>query len=46
MGIEIEGDMPDIVGGKRMSNQRMLSTGFLLKYPDYKVGYSAILNTA
>lgn len=46
MGIEIEGDMPDIVGGKRMSNQRMLSTGFLLKYPDYKVGYLAILNTA
>jgi nucleoside-diphosphate-sugar epimerase len=34
MGIEIEGDVPDIVGGKRMSNQRMLSTGFLLKYPD------------
>ena len=46
MGIEIEGDMPDIVGGKRMSNQRMLSTGFLLKYPDYKVGYLAMLNTA
>lgn len=46
MGIEIEGGMPDIVGGKRMSNQRMLSTGFLLKYPDYKVGYLAILNTA
>ena len=46
MGIEIEGDMPDIVGGKRMSNQRMLSTGFCLKYPDYKAGYSALLNTA
>jgi nucleoside-diphosphate-sugar epimerase len=46
MGIEIEGVILEVVGGKRMSNQRMLSTGFCLKYPDYKVGYSAILKTA
>ena len=46
MGIEIEGSMPEIVGGKRMSNQRMLSTGFCLKHPDYKIGYSAMLKTA
>ena len=46
MGIEIEGTMPEIVGGKRMSNQRMLSTGFCLKHPDYKIGYSAMLKTA
>ena len=46
MGVEIEGGMPEIVGGKRMSNQRMLSTGFCLKNPDYKIGYSAILKTA
>lgn len=46
MGIEIEGSMPEIVGGKRMSNRRMLSTGFCLKHPDYKIGYSAMLKTA
>ncbi len=46
MGTELTGAEPEVVGGKRMLNQRMLSTGFLLKYPDYKVGYSAMLNTA
>ena len=46
MGTELTGAEPEVVGGKRMSNQRILSTGFLLKYPDYKVGYSAMLNTA
>lgn len=46
MGMKVEGGMPEIVGGKRMSNQRMLSTGFSLKYPDYKVGYLAMLKTA
>ena len=46
MGAEFTGAGPEVLGGKRMSNQRMLSTGFLLKYPDYKVGYLAMLNTA
>ena len=46
MGIKVEAALPEVVGGKRMSNQRMLSTGFSLKYPDYKVGYSAMLDTA
>ena len=46
MGMEASSEVPEVVGGKRMSNQRMLSTGFSLKYPDYKVGYSAMLNTA
>jgi len=46
MGTELTGALPEVVGGKRMSNQRMLSTGFLLKYPNYKVGYLAMLNTA
>ena len=45
MGIETSREDPKVVGGKRMSNERMLSTGFLLKYPDYKVGYLAMLNT-
>ncbi len=46
MGTELTGALPEVVGGKRMSNQRMLSTGFLLKYPNYKVGYLAMLNKA
>lgn len=46
MGIEFTGASPEVDGGKRMSNQRMLSTGFSLQYPDYKVGYLAMLNTA
>lgn len=46
MGMEASSGVPEIVGGKRMSNQRMLSTGFSLKYPDYQVGYLAMLNTA
>jgi hypothetical protein len=29
--------------GKRMSNQRMLATGFELQYPDYKKGYQALI---
>jgi nucleoside-diphosphate-sugar epimerase len=30
-------------GGKRLSNQRMLKTGFSLRYPDYKAGYAQLL---
>jgi nucleoside-diphosphate-sugar epimerase len=33
-----------ISGGKRLNNQRMLETGFQLQYPDYKVGYQALLS--
>lgn len=32
-----------VLGGKRLSNQRMLQTGFILHYPDYQVGYAALL---
>ena len=46
MGTEVVIEISAVVGGKRMSNQRMLSTGFSLKFPDYKAGYSAMLNTA
>lgn len=45
MGMEVSSEVPEVVGGKRMSNQRMLSTGFLLQYPDYKLGYSVMLKT-
>lgn len=43
-------DMQKIVGashtiaqGKRLSNQGMLATGFVLNYPSYQVGYAALL---
>ncbi len=31
-------------GGKRCRNRRLLASGYVLRYPDYKVGYSALLN--
>jgi nucleoside-diphosphate-sugar epimerase len=34
---------PVIEGGKRLSNQSMLSTGFQLQYPDFMAGYRALL---
>ena len=43
MAIEVDNEIPEIMGGKRMSNQRMLSTGFSLKFPNFKIGYSAML---
>jgi nucleoside-diphosphate-sugar epimerase len=33
-----------VLGGKRLSNQAMLKTGFQLRYPDFKAGYQALLN--
>ena len=32
-----------LIGGKRLSNQRMRASGFQLIYPTYQFGYSAIL---
>jgi len=32
-----------IVGGKRLSNQLLLATGFKLQYADYKTGYQSLL---
>lgn len=32
-----------VEGGKRLSNMRMLSTGFKLQYPTFKHGYTALL---
>ena len=29
--------------GKRVSNQRLLDSGFKLRYPDYRAGYGAVL---
>lgn len=35
--------MPSVIRGKRLSNQRMLNTGFTLRYPNYQVGYRHLL---
>lgn len=35
--------LPNITGGKRLSNKRMLGDGFNLAYADYKAGYSSLL---
>ena len=32
-----------VVAGKRLSNQRLIQSGYVLKYPNYQVGYTAIL---
>ncbi len=34
---------PAISGGKRLSNKRMLQSGFILRYPNYQEGYAALL---
>ena len=49
LGIEVPSHIathsaPPIEGGKRLSNQTMLATGFLLQYPHYKAGYRALLD--
>lgn len=34
----------DLTKGKRLSNQRMLATGFQLRYPNYQLGYATLLS--
>jgi len=34
---------PAPAGGKRLSNTRLLASGFRLRYPDYRAGYGALL---
>ncbi|MDZ4210535.1 MAG: SDR family oxidoreductase [Methylotenera sp.] len=43
MQIKVEIKSPVLGGGKRLSNQTMLNTGFRLQYPDFKAGYHALL---
>lgn len=35
---------PEPRGGKRLSNARLLESGFRLHYPDYQAGYAALLH--
>jgi len=37
--------IPPLLGGKRLSNQRMRSTGFQFHYPNYQIGYSHVLQS-
>jgi nucleoside-diphosphate-sugar epimerase len=36
--------MPPVAGGKRLDNHRLRATGFLLAYPDYRAGYTQLIN--
>ena len=42
MSVPVQPTQP-VSGGKRLSNARMLQTGFVLRYPDYRSGYAALL---
>ena len=47
LGVEPAGnDIPQVSGGKRLSNQRLLASGFKLAYPDYISGYSSLLSAS
>jgi len=35
--------IPPVEGGKRLSNRRLLDSGFRLRYPDYQAGYGQLL---
>jgi len=46
MGVDTDQVKTPAAGGaKRLSNARMLNTGFTLRYPDYVSGYSSLLAT-
>lgn len=37
--------VPEAIDGKRLSNQRMLKSGFSLQYPDYRSGYRQLIDS-
>ena len=37
--------VPSDCGGKRLSNQRLRATGFILQYPNFQIGYEAVLKS-
>jgi nucleoside-diphosphate-sugar epimerase len=43
MGLSTANHIPEITQGKRLSNARLQSTGYQLRYPDYKQGYLTLL---
>jgi len=42
-GIQFVATEQPVAGGKRLSNQLMLGTGFKLRYPDYQAGYATLM---
>ncbi len=44
MAVSVPKLIPTAAGGKRLSNNLMLATGFRLQYPDYQAGYQALLS--
>lgn len=44
-GVDVLSEPPPVTGGKRLSNQRLLDTGFRLSYPDYRAGYAQLLDS-
>ncbi len=50
LGLSLENSEPvartkRIAGSKRCSNQRLLDTGYVFKYPDYKAGYQQVISS-
>ncbi len=44
-GVECESvPLPPVACGKRLSNRRLLNSGFQLRYPDYETGYGELLS--
>jgi len=44
-GVDTAGvPVPPVQGNKRLSNRRVLQTGFVFTYPDYLAGYQALLS--
>jgi nucleoside-diphosphate-sugar epimerase len=44
LGVACDAAMPPVTGGKRISNRRLLASGFRLRYPDYMSGYGELLS--
>lgn len=46
-GVDLDAmQLPPVEGGKRLSNRRLLESGFRLRYPDYQAGYGQLLPAA
>lgn len=42
-GLETTSPIKEVNGGKRLSNQGLRDSGFVLRYPDYRAGYGEML---
>lgn len=43
--VPAEGAAPDFVGSKRLSNAKLLATGFKLRWPDCREGYAQLIQS-